>query len=799
MAPRRKIPSESVPAAVVPPPPSLPAPPSLTALLSSLEPLLVAPDEGLFLFSSALTYLYVNAAGAAMTGHVPGELVGGGFVERSPGIADTGIAASMRRAMESGEAQYLGPLRYDDGNVVGDFEHLHVPVPDGVLVLARKLRADASAPGATMTLARAEELARRQAELSAIFDVLPVGLTILDTQGRVIRSNPALGRILRLAEEEIDSGRYRERRFIRRDGTVQPPEEFASTRAIAEGRVVSDVETGVVTEDGSVVWTSASAAPVDAPGVSAVVVTHDTTGRRRAEEALRVAAARDALLVEESVDAIFRFSLSRGRFLDVNPAACVLFGYTREELFGMDLVDLAILDPPWAELFPQPGVVARETATQDRLIRRKDGSQAIVSIRTRQLPDGSVLANARDLTRERALEAQVEQAQRMEAVGRLAGGIAHDFNNQLMAINGYAALVADSLPPGDPRLPDIDAIRDAGERAAALTRQLLAFSRRQTLQPAAVDVAGVVVGLRPMLTRLLGEEVTLFVRAESGVGPAWADRSQLEQVVVNLVTNARDAMPAKGALAIETAEVEIAVGDPRLKAPAVPGRYVRLAVTDTGTGIDAGTLEHVFEPFFTTKERGRGTGLGLSTVEGVVTQSGGFVTVESELGRGTTFDVFLPRTEATAADRPILSPGVTGVVPQGPDTILIVEDEPAVRAVTGRILRELGYDVIEAAGPTQALIIAAGHPGSIDLLLTDVVMPEMNGRELAEQLVERRPGLAILFMSGYSPESVFRDGYLDEGAAYLQKPFTREDLAVIVRAQLHPPYRARTASVPTHT
>ena len=1149
----------------------------LAAHLSALEPLLVAPDEGLFLFSPTFTYLYVNAAGAAMAGFSADDLLGDSFIERFPAVVDGGIAASMRLAMESGEAQHFGPFHYEDGAVTGDFEHLQIPVPDGVLVLVKRLD-DVAGAGVPITLARTAELARRQAELSATLDALrerdaelleaqriagigsatwdattdsatwtaemydlfgldpegpapgfseamglftpesrarlrvlvanameagdpyeeefqidrpdgtrrtlvfrgeprrdasgamvgsrfvaydvtdrretvllrareaelaeaqrisqigswtwdpardvgtwseeqyrihgvdpsePVpsfaGMAALVTpatfpalaaaveramatgesyevdidivrpdgsirqvvdRGEAVRDGTGAVVLLRGTFDDLTEWRGAERRFralfhnsplngviyrfvrdeageivdweyvdinalgagstglpadqlvgrrmsevvgadvmapyievsreIARSGTPRTfethfahddrdylsaafllgddqyailsvdttdraraytalRESEADYRSLfahmqeglahcridrvdgrpvdwtylavneaferqsglrgATGRRVSDLVPGIIESDPGLLETYGRVASGGGPerfethvealdawfDVSVYSPTPDEfvavfdviTERKRAEEDLRARAARDALLVDASADGIFRIALPRGRFIDANPAACAIFGHPRDELLGLDILDLVETvtpgDTPVTTLEIPPDALAGGIATLDRVVVRADGSRTNLSARMRLLPDGTILVNARDQTREHALEQQVEQAQRMESVGRLAGGIAHDFNNLLMTINGYASLVLEALPPADPLRPDVEAIREAGDRGAALTRQLLAFGRRQTLQPSAIDVGSVVAGLRSILTRLLGEDVTLHVRTDPGIGPVWADRSQLEQVIVNLVTNARDAMPDGGAIAIETTEVEMGPKDPRLRPQAAPGRYVRLAVTDTGGGMDDATIAHIFEPFFTTKSQGRGTGLGLSTVEGVVAQSGGFITVESRMGRGTTFDVFLPRTAPVTGDPAPASaatPSAPPSAPRGTETILLVEDEPGVRVVAARMLRDLGYEVIEATGPTQALVVAGSHSGPIDLLVTDVIMPEMNGRILAERLAADRADLAVLFMSGYSPESVFRDGYLDEQAAYLRKPFSRDDLATKVRSLL---------------
>jgi two-component system, cell cycle sensor histidine kinase and response regulator CckA len=386
-----------------------------------------------------------------------------------------------------------------------------------------------------------------------------------------------------------------------------------------------------------------------------------------------------------------------------------------------------------------------------------------------------------DVTERTQLEEQLRQAQKMEAVGRLAGGVAHDFNNLLTAIKGYGGLLMEALHPSDVRRADVQEINKAADRAAALTRQLLAFSRKQVLKPVVLDLNDVVADMESMLRRLIGEDVRLATGLSSDLGAVRADRGQLEQVLMNLVINARDAMPGGGALTVETANVDVRRRFVDRQLSVDPGHYVMLAVRDTGCGMDEETQQHIFEPFFTTKGVG-GTGLGLATVYGIVRQSGGFVRVESAPGVGTTIAVHLPRT----ADAPATGERVPSPAPPlaGRGTVLLCEDESAVRALARRVLEGQGYTVIEAAHGAAALAVAAAHAAEITLLVTDVVMPEMGGRELAEQLTAARPGLRVLYMSGYTDGDILRRGLAREGRAFLQKPFTPEDLARKVQAVL---------------
>ncbi len=419
--------------------------------------------------------------------------------------------------------------------------------------------------------------------------------------------------------------------------------------------------------------------------------------------------------------------------------------------------------------------------------RKKDGTPVTLSLSVAPLHDADgqvtgMLTIAADLTELRQLEVQYRQAQKMEAVGRLAGGVAHDFNNLLTAILGTTSLLLEDLGPDAPARLDVQEIEKAGKRAAVLTRQLLAFSRQQILDPHVVDVNALVVNLERMLHRLIGEHIELKTSLAPGLGAVRADPGQLEQAIVNLVVNARDAMPQGGLLTIETANTDLDSSYAETHVPAQPGAYVRLAITDTGTGMDAATRAHLFEPFFTTKPPGKGTGLGLATVYGIVKQSGGYIWAYSELGHGTTFKIYLPRVAAAAEPREPSS-GVAQSS-RGSETVLVVEDQAEVRTLARRALERRGYAVLEAWNGQEALGIAERHPSPIHLLVTDVVMPGMNGRELGAHVARQRPDMKVLYVSGYPDESVVRDGLVEPGLAFLQKPFTQGTLARKVREVL---------------
>ena len=496
-------------------------------------------------------------------------------------------------------------------------------------------------------------------------------------------------------------------------------------------------------------------------------------------------------LVEQAPVGIYR-STPAGRFLSVNAALLGILGYSsRDEVLGLDMSR-----DVYADADERRRLVEQDTYTNqvyeelEATWKKKDGARIRVqlSVRAQRNAAGAVEfyeTFVRDITNQRQLEAQLAQSQKMEAIGRLAGGVAHDFNNLLTVILSYSELLLEDVPPDSVGIrDDLTQIRKAAQGAGELTRQLLAFSRQQVLQPRVVDLNAAVSGIERLLARVLREDIQLRCTLGADVGTIRVDPGQLEQVIMNLAVNARDAMPNGGMVTIETANVEL--DDAYLEAHPIakPGlgvsHYVMLAVTDTGIGMDAATQARIFEPFFTTKDIGKGTGLGLATVQGIVQQSGGFIWVYSEPGHGTAFKIYLPRVDEPASR----ADDVPAQDARGTETVLVAEDVAAVRAVTREMLRRYGYTVLEAADGAAALRLAAEHPAPIHLLLTDVVMPDVNGRDLADQLARARPNVKVLFMSGYTDDAVVRHGVLRQGIAYLQKPFTPRSLAGKVRAVL---------------
>jgi two-component system cell cycle sensor histidine kinase/response regulator CckA len=497
------------------------------------------------------------------------------------------------------------------------------------------------------------------------------------------------------------------------------------------------------------------------------------------------------LLFEDHPQPMWVVESERGRFLEVNGAASQLYGFTAEQFRGMTLQDLQApsdsFDPVGASPIG-PGVAVWHHRTQNgRLI---DVEAAIHDI---QYGGKTVqLAVLLDITGRRYLEDQLRQAQKMEAVGMLAGGVAHDFNNLLTIITGYSQLILNNLTPEDTNRHSVEQIMKAGERAAALTKQLLAFSRRQVLQPKVLDLNKLVGSLGTMLQRLIGEDVDLRLVLPPELGRVSADPGQIEQVLMNLVVNARDAMPKGGVLTIETANVQLDPSYAGRHISVKPGAYILLAVSDNGAGMDEATQARLFEPFFTTKGSGKGTGLGLSTVFGIVKQSGGSVEVYSEPGRGTSVKVYLPRI-----DQPVVVETETSKkkLQRGSETILLVEDDEMVRTLVRETLLREGYKILDAPGPLEARKISEQYKSAIQLMITDVVMPKVSGRELAEQLVRRRPDMKVLYMSGYTDNAVLNSGILEKEVAFLQKPFTPGALTEKVRDVLEGDSRAaRTAS-----
>jgi len=511
----------------------------------------------------------------------------------------------------------------------------------------------------------------------------------------------------------------------------------------------------------------------------------------KARATLRATEASYATMVEHAPVPIYR-STPDGRILAVNDALVRLLGYaSADEVLQLRMARDVYADPAERQRLLDRDVQSDRVYDElEATWKRQDGRLLTLQLSVRTIRNALGHVDyyetfVHDLTEQRRLQTQLVQSQKMEAVGRLAGGIAHDFNNLLTVITTSCDLLLEDLAAADPKREDVEQVRQAADGATALTRQLLAFSRQQVLAPQVVDLGDVVHGVEKMLRRVIGEDIDLVTVLGAEAGAVKADVGQIEQVLMNLAVNARDAMPTGGKLTIETGNIEHDPDYAREQEAAAVSRFVMLAVSDTGVGMDEATKARIFEPFFTTKEPGKGTGLGLATVYGIVKQSGGFIWVYSEPGLGTTFKIYLPRVDA-APEAGVATPALTASL-RGTETVLLVEDAAAVRSVTHQALSRQGYTVLDAPNGAEALRIAADHPGAIHLLLTDVVMPGISGRQLSDELTRLRPDTKVLFTSGYTDDAVVRHGVLESGIAYLQKPFTVDGLARKVREVLGRP------------
>jgi two-component system cell cycle sensor histidine kinase/response regulator CckA len=626
------------------------------------------------------------------------------------------------------------------------------------------------------------ELRTSEERFRTMFEHAGIGIALVGLDGRIITGNTALAKMLGCDRDALGQLTV---------GDYAHPDADDDERALLEATIAGErdhyrLETPYRSQTGATVWANVSASLVRDAGSRprfVIAMVEDITERKAAQEAVRESQERYRELFENANDVVFTVD-EQAHFTGVNGAAERLTGYAANELVGASIADL--FTPECRELAMgqlASKIVGQPAATHEWTIRARDGREVAIEVACAPIRGrGRVIGVqgiARDLSERKELEQQLRQAQKMEAIGRLAGGIAHDFNNLMTAITGYSELALlrmDGAPEAHRR--DLEEIQKAADRATRLTRQLLAFSRKQVLQPVRIDLNEVVHDMEKMLERVIGDDVEVVTRFEPGLGGIEADRSQLEQVILNLAVNARDAMPEGGTLRIETANVDVdgySVADPG----AVPaGQYVVLTVADTGTGMDEATRARLFEPFFTTKEVGKGTGLGLATVYGIVKQSGGFITVDSEPGHGAVFRIYLARLAPSVA---AIERGRAGAAPVGSETILLVEDDEAVREITVGILERNGYRVLAARDGVDALRELHDSGQHVDLLLTDVMMPRLNGSALADRLVSERPPLKVLFMSGYAEEAIDNDGALRPGMAFIQKPFTASTLAAKVR------------------
>jgi PAS domain S-box-containing protein len=685
------------------------------------------------------------------------------------GLDDEGLAI---RAVREGAQDYLVK-----GQVTGQ-------------LVVRAMRYATERKRAVEALQRSEEYYR-----SLIENALDI-ITVVDSDGVVRYGSPSLERVLGYPQGALHGSNLQ---------TIVHPEDAALFLEVLEigtknPGATQSFECRLRHRNGTwrVIEAIGKRFEQDTAVNGFVLNSRDITERKRAEEQLRQANETLRAVIETSPLAIYALDLD-GQVRSWNSAAQRIFQYSEEEVLNRRLPIVALEDE-------EPFLQRIAEATSGNLLvgheerrYKKNGDPIEVSIWNAQLRDATgavtgIVEAVADNSERKRLEEQFRQAQKMEAVGRLAGGIAHDFNNLLTVITGYCQMLLDRIPPEDAMSEDMLQVLKAADRATTLTKQLLAFSRRQIFQPKVIDLRTLVADMGHILKRLVGENIKLMSHADPNLALVRVDPGHLEQVIVNLVVNARDAMPQGGAVTVSMSNTQVSAAFPHQHINLPPGGYVLLEVADTGIGIDEETKGHLFEPFFTTKEKGRGTGLGLSTSYGIVKQNRGEILVRSELGVGSTFSIYLPVAEQQSADVTATGESEKRTF-RGAETVLVAEDEDGVRTVITDMLRKQGYSVVTAPGGAAALETALKLP-RIDLLISDVIMPGMNGPELAERLREIRPDLRVLYVSGYTDSAIAREGELEPGTSFLHKPFSPNQLSSKVREVLDQPPNGSTSQLP---
>jgi PAS domain S-box-containing protein len=733
----------------------------------ALDAMLLLDDEG--------RIRDTNPAASRLTGYERGELRGRTLIELSA-VPDLEIHEQLwgefvAAGQQSGELS----IRRKNGSTVHAEYRMVANVVPGVHLCIVSDVTDRK---------RAEEAVRETGErYRTLMEEAPFAVEVYDAGGTLRNVNRAWERMWGARRDER-LGRIR----ALEDPRLEPIRPLLE-RALA-GERVEIPDTEIPSEGRTVCGHAFRIAARDGRQGDLILILDDVTTQRRAEEALRF----QAMLLDQSSDYIIAASLD-GRVTYVNAALCGALGKEATELIGTPIQEVFPLDPD-EEISDREVIEAAFTDhhwSGMRTLLHSDGTARKLDIQIKIVKETSgqpsaLFAIGRDTTEQWAssrekekLEQQLLQAQKMEAIGRLAGGVAHDFNNIITGIQCYSDIILECLSAQDPLRADVDEIRRAADRAAGLTQQLLAFSRKQVIVPRVINLNQLLDESRKMLGRLIGEDVELSLITDVDLERIKADPHQVEQVLFNIAVNARDAMTDGGKLIVETSNVTMDDAFCSRNPGAVPGDYVLLSIADTGTGMDEDTRRHIFEPFFTTKEKGKGTGLGMSTVYGIVKQNNGYIAVDSAPGEGTTFSIYLPRVDAPEEER---RPSRGEVPFSGDETILLVEDEDVVRRLAKKILTRKGYKVIEADRGGDAFLMSQDYEGRIDLLLTDVVMPNMNGKELLEKIKGVRPEIKAVFMSGYTGDVIVHHGILDAGVEFIQKPFNVESLSRKVREVL---------------
>jgi two-component system, cell cycle sensor histidine kinase and response regulator CckA len=750
---------------------------------TTLRTLIEANPEPLLLMDTQGIIIAANQAAAQGMGRRLGEIIGADLHAMFPPEVAKKRLEIFQRVIASGQ-----PMRFED--VYENIHHDNYVTPifvDDQVVQTAVLSVD-------ITARKQAEEALRESEMRyrALFDASPDAITVMDLEMNFVMGNRHGLEIW--GQDSLDQALVR--KAMEYIVPEDQPRVMATMKELMTTGRTQTFETTMIKQDGTRFPSLNSAALIrDAEGRPQAIfgIARDITALKQAEAELRQSEQKFRLMAETIQDVFWIATPRIGKTLYVSPGFEYIWGRTSEALYRHPKLFLETVHPEDQERVKADITTARERSipwSHEYRIIRPDGTVHWIQNRGFPILDDQGRVTlftgvATDITEHKALEQQLLQAQKMEAVGRLAGGVAHDFNNLLMAITGYGELMRTKVHQDDPLYGHLENILKAGERAAALTHQLLTFSCQQIIKPQVIDLNRVVLDLEPMLRRLIGEDLYLEVVTDRRPGVVKADPGQMGQIIMNLVLNARDAMAQGGQLTLKTAAVDLTEGCHTRFGLAPPGAYVKLVVQDTGAGMDEAIQAHIFEPFFTTKEKGKGTGLGLSTVYGIVKQSGGYLDLESSPGAGSTFSIYLPRLEANVLP-PMAKIPITASF-HGEETVLLVEDEDMLRGLLAKFLRLYGYTVLEARHGGEALLTCERHQGPIHLMVTDVVMPQMSGRELADRLTPLRPEMKIIYMSGYTEDALVQHGVADLSMAFIQKPFKPVELARRVRAVLHPP------------